>query len=141
MVNDFGAIFELCIFVLDQASQNSQVIKGSLVRQCLKTLQAFLSWIPFGYIFETNLFELILNNFIVPSQTRIEAIKCFTEIASLDLSDLNPLEQRALKEKICLYFCVFIQKISEVTKNRSLEEEFKQVQGGKAQTGFENFCR
>jgi len=28
-----------------------------------------------------------------------------------------------------------------VTKGRSLEDEYKSIQGGKAQSGFENFCR
>lgn len=51
------------------------------------------------------------------------------------------MEQRATKEKICLYFCIFIQKITEITKNRSLLDEYQQVAGGKQQTGFENFAR
>lgn len=42
---------------------------------------------------------------------------------------------------MCLYFCLFIQKVTELTKNRSLEEEYKQVAGGKSQGGFENMCR
>jgi exportin-1 len=131
MVNDFGAIFELCTWVLDQAISNPNVIKQSLIRQCLKTLQAFLSWIPLGYIFETNLVELILNNFVVPATTRIEGIKCFTEIATLPIEELSPMEQRATKEKICLYFCIFIQKITEITKNRSLVDEYSSIAGGK----------
>jgi exportin-1 len=100
-----------------------------------------MSWIPFGYIFQTNMIELILNNFVVPNTTRIEAIKCFTEIASLDFSEMDPAEQRALKEKVCLYFCLFVSKIAEVTKNRSLVDEYKSIVGSKAQNGFENFCR
>ena len=141
MTNEFGAIFELCMWVLNQSLLNPQQLKQSLVRSCLKTLQAFFSWIPFGYIFETPLIELILNNFIVPNPTRIEAIKCFTEIASLDLSDATVEEQRGFKEKICLYFCLFISKIAEVTKGRPFLDEFHAVAGSKNQSGFENFCR
>jgi len=36
--------------------------------------------------------ELILNNFVIPNTTRIEAIKCFTEIASLDFSEMDSAE-------------------------------------------------
>lgn len=68
--------------------------------------------------------DMILNNFLVPNVTRIEAIKCFTEVVSISLADLPPNEQRIIKEKICLYFCYFIQKIAEITKNRSLFDEY-----------------
>jgi exportin-1 len=87
------------------------------------------------------LIPLILNHFLVPTTSRIEAIRCFTEIASLQLEDSDELEKRAIKEKICMYFCLFIQKVMEIIKNRSLIDEFKQVQGSKAQTGFENFAK
>lgn len=40
-----------------------------------------------------------------------------------------------------MYFCLFIQKITEITKNRSLVDEFKTLQGSKNQTGFENFVK
>lgn len=36
--------------------------------------------------------ETILQNFIVPNATRIEGIKCFTEIASLNLDELSDNE-------------------------------------------------
>jgi exportin-1 len=63
--------------------QNPQGVKQSLVRSCLKTFQTFMTWIPFAYIFDTELIPLILNYFIVPNSSRIEAIKCFGEIAAL----------------------------------------------------------
>jgi len=131
MTNDFATIFELCIWVLQQASSDPQSIKPSLVRSCLKTFQAFLSWIPFAYIFETELIPIIINNFLAPSTSRIEAIRCFTEIASLSLEEADENEKRGCKEKLCMYFCMFIQKINEITKNRSLVEEYKNVQNTK----------
>lgn len=50
-------------------------------------------------------------------------------------------ENRPNLEKLCLYYCVFIQKIVEITKNRDLVDEFKSVQGSKNQSAFENFAR
>jgi exportin-1 len=125
MTNDFATIFELCMWVLQLAINDPQNIKPSLVRSCLKTFQAFLSWIPLAYIFETELIPIIINNFLGPASSRIEAIRCFTEIASLQLDDSDEAEKRSCKEKICMYFCLFIQKITEITKNRSLVDEFK----------------
>jgi len=52
----------------------------------------------------------------------------------------NP-ENRPIIEKLCLYFCIFIQKVVEITKNRNLLEEYKSVQGSNNQNGFENFAR
>lgn len=69
--------------------------------------------------------EIILNNFITPSSSRIEAIKVFTEISCLDLKDQDAADQVRIKEKLCMLFCIFISKIAEVTKNRSLDEEYR----------------
>lgn len=60
MTTDFHQIFSLCYWVLEQAVANPQAVKGSLVRSCLKTFQTFLTWIPFAYIFDTELLPLIL---------------------------------------------------------------------------------
>jgi hypothetical protein len=54
-----------------------------------------------------------------------------TEIASLTFEDADEQERRANKEKVCLYFCLFIQKVVEVTKGRSLLDEFNSVQNSK----------
>jgi hypothetical protein len=84
---------------------------------------------------------------VVPNSSRIEAIKCFGEIAALmcppdgegkiltNASESvkpgdNP-ENRPIIEKLCLYFCIFIQKIVEITKNRNMLDEFRNVQGSK----------
>jgi exportin-1 len=87
LTNEFAAIFELCQFVINQSIENPASIKQTLIRQCLKTLQTFLSWIPLGYIFQTDLVENILRNLIAPPSTRLEAIKLFTEISQVSLED------------------------------------------------------
>ena len=99
---------------------------------------------------------MILNNFLVPNTSRIEAIKCYGEIAALlcppesdgKILINNPLTppsadpaNRPNQEKLCLSFCVFIQKIVEITKNRSLLDEFNSVKNSKNQQSFENFAR
>lgn len=40
-----------------------------------------------------------------------------------------------------MLFCIFIQKIAEVTKQRPLDEEYKQVLNTKNQSGFENMAK
>lgn len=80
----------------------------SLVKSCLKTLQAFLSWIPLNYIFSSDLIENLITHFIVPIHSRNEAIKCFTEISSLTFAELDPNDAQQCKVRLCYYYCSFI---------------------------------
>lgn len=51
--NEFSEIFRLCKEILESAT------KPSLIKATLETLLRFLSWIPLGYIFETDLLQLL----------------------------------------------------------------------------------
>lgn len=51
--NEFSEIFRLCKEILEKAT------KPSLIKATLETLLRFLSWIPLGYIFETDLLQLL----------------------------------------------------------------------------------
>lgn len=55
MCGEFSEVFTLCHAVLDKAT------KPSLIRATLETLLRFLNWIPLGYIFETNIVEVLHN--------------------------------------------------------------------------------
>lgn len=55
MNGEFSEIFKLCKEVLDRAN------KPSLIKATLETLLRFLNWIPLGYIFETNLIDILRN--------------------------------------------------------------------------------
>lgn len=70
---EFRLIHELCLFVLN-ASQ-----KPDLIRATLSTLFAFLSWVPLGFIFESNLVDMLLKLFPRP-QFRNLALQCLTEV-------------------------------------------------------------
>ncbi|ORE03750.1 nuclear export factor CRM1 [Rhizopus microsporus var. microsporus] len=74
--NEFSEIFHLCVEILDSVS------KASLIKATLETLLRFLSWIPIGYIFETNLIQL-LTKFMDMQQYRNVTLKCLMEIGSL----------------------------------------------------------
>lgn len=52
---EFSEIFQLCHEVLEKAQ------KPSLIRATLETLLRFLNWIPLGYIFETNIIDILRN--------------------------------------------------------------------------------
>ena len=71
--SEFALIHELCLFVLT----NSQ--KADLVRATLATLAAYLTWVPLGYVLESNITELLLKLFPPPA-TRNLALQCLTEV-------------------------------------------------------------
>jgi exportin-1 len=125
MNDQFEMIYKICIQVLD----NSDGVSESLVKACLKTLQAFLSWIPLQFIFDTNLMEILINKYIIPPTTRIEAIKCFTEISSLSFEEMKESPQivQQCKERLCYYFCLLMNQIGTMTKQRSLLQEYESV--------------
>ncbi len=53
LCGEFSKIFTLCDEVLQKAQ------KPSLIKITLQTLLRFLNWIPLGYVFETNLIEML----------------------------------------------------------------------------------
>jgi hypothetical protein len=71
--NEFRLIHELCVFVL----MNTR--KPDLVRTTLDTLNVYLTWVPLGYIFESNLLEILLQLFPQPAFRNV-ALQCLTEV-------------------------------------------------------------
>lgn len=55
MKQEFAEIYNLCREVLDKA------VKPSLIKATLETLLRFVHWVPVGYIFETDLIEVLRN--------------------------------------------------------------------------------
>jgi hypothetical protein len=57
--------------------------------QGLKTLAAFLDWVPASAVLGSNLIEMLTGHFVDPPMYREHAIECLTEIASIKL-DIGP---------------------------------------------------
>ena len=79
---EFSSIYQLCEFILEHSQ------KPSLLKVTLKTLQRFLTWIPLGFIFQTNLIDALLDKFFPEPMFRNDTLDCLTEIGSL--SELEP---------------------------------------------------
>ncbi|KAF7345640.1 Importin N-terminal domain-containing protein [Mycena venus] len=76
---EFSEIFKLCCEVLKDAN------KSSLIKATLETLLRFLNWIPLGYIFETQVIDLLLGRFLEVPEFRNVTLKCLAEIAALEV--------------------------------------------------------
>jgi exportin-1 len=99
---EFSSIYQLCEFIL----QHSQ--RPSLLTVTLQTLQRFLTWIPLGFIFQTNLVNELLNKFFPEPMFRNDTLDCLTEIGNL--SDLEP-QYDPLFRKL---FHGFLQRLNDM---------------------------
>ncbi|KAJ3123600.1 Karyopherin transporter [Nowakowskiella sp. JEL0407] len=101
MCLQFSEVFSLCFEILQKAT------KQSLICETLETLENFLTWIPLGYIFETELIPLIVDRFLPVPAFRNRAIKCLTEIGSLQVSS-------EYDEKFIQMFTATLTTISQI---------------------------
>lgn len=79
--DDFSRVFQLCQNVFE-SSNDLQNTRPTLLVATLRTLEKFLSWIPLGYILETQLIEKLVS-FIPSPALRNATLPCLVEISSL----------------------------------------------------------
>eukprot|EP00177_Eucheuma_denticulatum_P002108 GFKZ01003766.1.p1 GENE.GFKZ01003766.1~~GFKZ01003766.1.p1 ORF type:complete len:1112 (-),score=191.15 GFKZ01003766.1:1133-4468(-) len=90
--DDFSRVFQLCQYVFS-SSADLQSSRPALLVATLKTLEKFLSWIPLGYIFETQLIETLLG-FMSSPALRHYTLPCLVEIGSLSGASLAKYDDR-----------------------------------------------
>ncbi|VDL99193.1 unnamed protein product [Schistocephalus solidus] len=100
MCQEFGMIFQLCQSVLE-GCQNA-----SLVGATLETLLRFMHWIPLGYIFETNLIQTLVCQFLSVPLFRNVTLKCLAEIAGVPSDEYT--------QKIVELFSITTMKLEEM---------------------------
>jgi len=88
---EFSPIFQLCLQILS-VSENT-----SLVSITLSTLLRFLTWIGAGYIFESNLIELLTLRFFPIAMFRNRVLECLTEIVSINISQFSKASEYCAK--------------------------------------------
>lgn len=90
--DDFARVFQLCQYVFESADE-LRSSRPALLVATLKTLEKFLSWIPVGYIFETNLIEVLAGFMNAPS-LRNATLPCLVEIASMSFTRRREYDER-----------------------------------------------
>ena len=106
--SQFSTIYELCNFIMKTHINQPGSVNGSLLSTTLETLANFLSWIPLGYVFETDLIQVLLMHFWDPLEYRIGCVKCLNEIACLQ----DGVQQ--YKPQITQCFIGVVQKIQQL---------------------------
>ncbi|CAB3396830.1 unnamed protein product [Caenorhabditis bovis] len=100
----FQDVFTLCVSILEKCPSNS------MVQATLKTLHRFLTWIPVGYVFETNITELLSENFLSLEVYRVITLQCLTEVSLIQIDTNDP----SYNEKLVTMFCSTIKEISNL---------------------------
>lgn len=107
---EFTKIFQLCEFILGASS------RASLINATLVTLQRFISWIPLGYVFETNLLSiLILKYFPVPT-FRVAVVDCLAEVACLPENEIPENYISAVQQMLGQFMAQLVQIIPRTIK-------------------------
>ena len=126
MCNQFSEIFKLCQSVLRTADS------ASLLRTTLETLLRFLNWIPLGYVFETDIIDIIISKFLKPPETRNIAMKALTEIAGLPIGPQFQYNQKLVQmftetlTNVAEFIPPSIDLRSTYRKSNSRDQEFVQ---------------
>lgn len=102
MSKEFEQIFKLCFQVLEQGSSSSLIVAT------LESLLRYLHWIPYRYIYETNILELLSTKFMTTPDTRAITLKCLTEVSNLKIPQDNDL----IKRQTVLFFQNTLQQIA-----------------------------
>lgn len=107
----FETIYALCNSVFQSHIAQPGSVRPSLLKTTLTTMANFMEWIPLGYVFETDLIQLLLVHFWDPVDYRIECVKCLNEIACLHTG----VQQYQPQLVRCFQGCV--EKIQQLPEN------------------------
>jgi hypothetical protein len=79
MVKEFGAVFELCLFIFE----NSSNVKQNLLIEAVKLFGENVKWFPLEYVFRDDILSRFLNDMKTMPFIRIPVMKCLGEICKL----------------------------------------------------------
>ncbi len=143
MNKEFQSIYELCYFIMKSYLENPSQVRFSLIEACIRTLHAFLSWIPLGYIFLTDLIDVILGLFEF-KELKPLALKCLIEIIILSVDGCSEDEGKKIKEQIFKLYSGFIYKLSSfIPAELSLQQERLKLEKQRSHNlaAFDQFCQ
>lgn len=102
MSKEFEQIFKLCYQVLEQGSSSSLIVSA------LESLLRYLHWIPYRYIYESNILELLSTKFLMSPNFRAITLKCLTEVSNLEI----PADNANIKTQTIIFFQNSLQQIA-----------------------------
>jgi exportin-1 len=142
---EFESVYKICDFVLKGYLKDPSTVKTSLLRSCLETLCAFLSWMPLVYVFYTDLIEGILVPLMVDKRVYLLSLKCMEEIVCIKFNDEDQETQAKVRNKLMIFISDFIKQLIKI---QPLTHSFKTQRELKSRTNtsmadlnqFDMFC-
>ena len=126
---EFESVYKICDFVLKGYLKDPNSVKVSLLRSCLETLRAFLSWMPLVYVFFTDLIEGILVPLTADKRVYLIVLKCLEEIVAISFADEDHSTQLKVRKKLLLFITEFLKQLMNLqptTRSFQTERELKQ---------------
>lgn len=78
---EFEKIFRFCIDLL--STSNNKILQTNTIETVLR----YINWLPFQFIYDSQLLHLLTNIYILWDSTRLSSIKCLIEIANIQLNE------------------------------------------------------
>lgn len=88
-------------------------VNQTLIMACLRTLLAYIHWVPISFLYQGDLIAMLLNFFDKPTFRSI-ALSCFAEIASISIDDIEEQLCFQYQLKIFEFLTRFLAKLDKI---------------------------
>lgn len=120
-------IYDLCEYISKAYIQDSSKIAPSLIKMCLRTFYAFLTWAPTSFIFMTDFMDIVLVGLMSDLRFTVQCIQCLTESFSIALKGFTQEELNLIHKKLFETLTLFMNKLHGLLPiNREFRAERQQ---------------
>ena len=142
---EFDSIYKVCDFVLKGYLKDALTVKTTLLRACLETFCAFLSWLLLVYVFYTDLVKDILVPLVTNKRVYLLILKYLEEIVSIDFAEEDADTQLKVHKKLIQFIFEFLQQLMKMQPlTRSFHAEGDLKRGANSSMAdlnqFDMFC-
>lgn len=123
---DFQLILLLCYNVLSD-NEMKEAKTMSLFEATLSTLNKYLDWIPINTVFDSNIVPILINKYLIQSETRSMTLKCLTTIVnSTENTESIPNFQQSIIQHFQSILTIVNNNILPTTSTLDLNEIYIQ---------------
>jgi exportin-1 len=134
MSKEFGAVFDLCLFIFE----NSANVKQSLLIEAVKLFADNVKWFPLEYVFREDILSRFLNDIKNMPFIRVQVMKCLGEIFGipLDVNKIGPDQYLRLKNMTMQIYKNYIGQMIVIVNNTNFAEKYSKLDPSKL-NGYE----
>lgn len=122
--NNIKIIYDLCDFIAKSFIQDPNSVSISLIKMCLRSLYAFLTWAPASFIFLSDFLDKIIVGLLADSRLTVQCLQCLTESFSINLTGYEEQEVALIRRKIMDTLGPLFSKLKTIFPlNRNFRQE------------------